>query len=120
MLTSARTFSGAEEFSYNLQQLKRATLVGEPTGGGANPGGTRQLTPYFSAFVPGGRAINPITKTNWEHTGVTPDVKVAATDALVTAQKMALAKLASETDPQRAKQLRASAAKLDQPRAASN
>jgi hypothetical protein len=95
VLTSPRTFSGAEEFSYNLQQLKRATLVGETTGGGANPGRGRQLTPYFSVFVPNGRAINPITKTNWEHTGVVPDVKVPAADALVTAQKMALDKLAA-------------------------
>ncbi|HEX9171813.1 MAG TPA: S41 family peptidase [Telluria sp.] len=121
VLTSPRTFSGGEEFSYNLKQLKRATLVGETTGGGANPGGTRQLTPHFSVFVPGGRAINPITKTNWEHTGVTPDVKVPASEALVTAQKLALSKLASETtDPQRAKSLRARAAELDQSPTASN
>jgi hypothetical protein len=115
VLTSPRTFSGAEEFSYNLQQLKRATLVGETTGGGANPGGSRQLTPYFSAFVPSGRAINPITKTNWEHTGVVPDVKAPAADALRVAQKMALEKLASEArDPQRAQTLRARVAELEQ------
>jgi hypothetical protein len=113
VLTGPRTFSGAEEFSYNLQQLKRATLVGATTGGGANPGRTRQLSPYFTVFVPNGRAINPITKTNWEHTGVVPDVKVAAPDALVSAQKMALEKLASaERDPQRAQALRARLAEL--------
>ena len=95
VLTSPRTFSGAEEFSYNLQQLKRATLVGETTGGGANPGRARQLTPNFSVFVPNGRAINPITKTNWEHTGVVPDVKVPSADALDTAQKLALDRLAA-------------------------
>jgi C-terminal processing protease CtpA/Prc len=113
VLTGPRTFSGAEEFSYNLKQLKRATLVGETTRGGANPGGTRQLSPHFSVFVPTGRAINPISKTNWEGTGVTPDVKVAAADALVSAQKMALEKLAAgETDPQKAQLLRARLAEL--------
>ncbi|HEU4374339.1 MAG TPA: S41 family peptidase [Telluria sp.] len=114
VLTSPRTFSGGEEFSYNLQQLKRATLIGETTGGGANPGAGRQLNPHFTVFVPSGRAINPITKTNWEHTGVVPHVKVAASDALVTAQKMALEQLASAaTDPQRAASLRARGAELD-------
>ena len=113
LLHGPRTFSGAEEFSYNLQQLKRATLIGETTRGGANPGGMRQLTPHFSVFVPSGRAINPISKINWEGTGVTPDVKVAAADALVTAQKMALAKLAAdERDPQKAQVLRARLAEL--------
>lgn len=95
VLTSAKTFSGGEEFSNNLKVLQRATLIGETTGGGANPGGSRQLTPYFSAFIPGGRAINPITKTNWEHTGVTPHVQVTAADALAVAQKMAKEKLAA-------------------------
>jgi hypothetical protein len=115
VLTSKRTFSGAEEFSYNLQQLKRATLIGETTGGGANPGGSRQLSPYFTVFVPNGRAINPITKTNWEHTGVVPDVKVPAPDALVTAQKIALEKLAAVAkEPQRAASLRARIAQLEQ------
>ncbi|MES2757920.1 MAG: S41 family peptidase [Pseudomonadota bacterium] len=113
VLTGPKTFSGGEEFSYNLQQLKRATLVGETTGGGANPGGVRQLSPHFSVFVPGGRAINPISKTNWEGTGVTPDVKVAAADALVTAQKMALEKLAAaERDPQKTQLLRTRLAEL--------
>lgn len=113
VLTGPRSFSGAEEFSYNLQQLKRATLIGERTRGGANPGGTLQLTPHFSVFVPRGRAINPISKINWEGTGVTPDVKVAAADALMTAQKMALEKLAAdERDPQKAQLLRARQAEL--------
>jgi hypothetical protein len=114
VLTSGKTFSGAEEFSYNLQQLKRATLVGSTTRGGANPGWGRQLNPNFSVFVPNGRAINPITRTNWEGTGVTPDVKVVADDALLTAQKLALQKLAAgATDPQRVQILRARLAELD-------
>lgn len=92
VLTSGRTFSGAEEFSYNLKNLKRATLVGETTGGGANPGGGNRLNAHFGAFIPTGRAVSPITKTNWEGTGVEPDVKVPAEQALRTAQVMALKK----------------------------
>lgn len=94
VLTSRRTFSGAEEFSYNLKNLKRATLVGETTGGGAHPGDMVKVATHFHVFIPGGRAINPITKTNWEGTGVEPDVKVPADDALRTAQVMALKPIA--------------------------
>ncbi|WP_187271512.1 S41 family peptidase [Massilia arenae] len=93
VLTSKKTFSGAEEFSYNMQQLKRGTLVGETTGGGAHPGGMHRLHPHVSVFIPTGRAINPISKSNWEGTGVIPDVPVAADDALRTAERLALTAL---------------------------
>src|ERR1044072_6494109 len=92
VLTSKRTFSGAEEFTYNLKNLKRATIIGETTGGGAHPGGGFRITEHFGMFVPTGRAISPITKTNWEGTGVTPDVAVPADQALVVARLMALKK----------------------------
>ncbi|HEX8290461.1 MAG TPA: S41 family peptidase [Pyrinomonadaceae bacterium] len=97
VLTSGYTFSGAEEFSYNLKNLKRATLVGETTGGGANPGGGHRLTAHFGAFIPTGRAVSPVTRTNWEGTGVEPDVKVPADQALRTAQVMALKKAVEKT-----------------------
>jgi hypothetical protein len=97
VLTSNYTFSGAEEFTYNLKNLKRATIIGETTGGGANPGGGNRLTEHFGAFIPSGRAVSPITKTNWEGTGVEPDVKVAADQALKTAQVMALKKAVEKT-----------------------
>ncbi len=97
VLTSKRTFSGAEEFSYNLKTHKRATLIGETTGGGAHPGEQRKVGSHFRAFIPTGRAINPITKTNWEGTGVEPDVKVDAADALRVAQLRALAPLLART-----------------------
>jgi len=93
VLTSSRTFSGAEEFSYNLKMLKRATIIGETTGGGAHPVSGRRIDDHFIIGVPGARAINPISKTNWEGVGVEPDVKVAAADALTTAQKMATEKV---------------------------
>ncbi|HKY46074.1 MAG TPA: S41 family peptidase, partial [Pyrinomonadaceae bacterium] len=100
VLTSKRTFSGAEEFTYNLKNLKRATIIGETTGGGAHPGGMFRMHQHFGAFVPTGRAINPITKTNWEGTGVTPDVTVPADQALLVARLTALKKsLTSLTNP---------------------
>jgi hypothetical protein len=88
VLTSSRTFSGAEEFSYNLKALKRATIVGETTGGGAHPVSDRRIDDHFTIGVPGARAINPITHTNWEGVGVEPDVKVPAPEALATAQRL--------------------------------
>ena len=92
VLTSKRTFSGAEEFTYNLKNLKRATIIGETTGGGAHPGGGFRISEHFGMFVPTGRAISPITKTNWEGTGVTPDISVPADQALAVARLMALKK----------------------------
>ncbi|HET7614930.1 MAG TPA: S41 family peptidase [Gemmatimonadaceae bacterium] len=89
VLTSARTFSGAEEFAYDLQTQKRATIVGETTGGGANPGGPVRLPYDLTVFVPTGRAINPVTRTNWEGVGVKPDVTAAGDDALDVALGMA-------------------------------
>jgi retinol-binding protein 3 len=88
VLTSSRTFSGAEEFTYNLKSLKRATIVGETTGGGAHPVRGERIDDRFMIGVPFARAINPITKTNWEGTGVAPDVKVPAADALAEALRL--------------------------------
>jgi hypothetical protein len=90
VLTSSRTFSGAEEFTYNLKNLKRATIVGETTGGGAHLVAGRRINDHFSIGVPSGRPINAVTKTDWEGAGVEPDVKVAADNALKTAHLLAL------------------------------
>ncbi len=90
VLTSGSTFSAAEEFSYNLKHLERATLVGQTTGGGAHPGGSVVATDRFMVWVPTGRAINPITNTNWEGTGVSPHIETPAADALDIAYKNAL------------------------------
>ncbi len=114
VLTSRRTFSGAEEFCYNLQTRKRGTIVGETTGGGANPGGTLRIDANFEAFIPGGRAINPITNTNWEGVGVKPDVECSADQALTTAHALAVGKLLETTkDEERARALRWGKAALD-------
>ena len=105
VLTSGRTFSGAEECTYNLQTQKRATIVGETTGGGAHPGGMVRLGDRFIAFVPTGRAINPVTKTNWEGTGVKPDVACSADTALETAHELAVKKLLETAKDEDARRL---------------
>jgi hypothetical protein len=89
VLTSSRTYSAAEEFTYDLKQLKRATIIGETTGGGAHPVGPMVINDDFFVNVPQGRAINPITKTNWEGVGVVPHIRVSADQALIKAQELA-------------------------------
>jgi len=93
VLTAKRTFSGAEEFAFDLKTQKRATIVGETTGGGAHPVSGHVVADYFNVGVPFAKSLDPVTKTNWEGTGVEPDVKVAAADALETAEKLALEKI---------------------------
>ena len=89
VLTSSYTFSAAEEFTYNLKHLERATVIGEVTGGGAHPGGPSVINDDFFVNVPRGRAINPITKTNWEGVGVIPHIEVDSEDALEKAIELA-------------------------------
>ena len=90
VLTSGRTFSAAEEFSYNLKCLGRTLIVGEKTGGGAHPGGRVPVDEDFAVWIPMGRAINPITGTNWEGTGVEPDIAVPVNVAKEMAHMLAL------------------------------
>jgi C-terminal processing protease CtpA/Prc len=89
VLTSRGTFSGAEAFAYELQALKRATVVGEVTGGGGHIVHGVRVDDRFRLIVPIARPINPITKTDWEGTGVVPDVNVPAAQALDVAKKLA-------------------------------
>ena len=98
ILTSNSTFSGAEELAYDLKNLKRATIIGQRTGGGANPGGFIKMTDHFALFVPFGRAINPITKSNWEEVGVEPDTIIHTKLALYKAQQIAMLHSISTTD----------------------
>ena len=98
VLTSSYTFSGAEEFTYNLKNLKRATIIGETTGGGAHPVEPHTFPELgIMAIVPFGRAINPISGTNWEGTGITPHIEVPADKAMDTAYLEALKKLKKKT-----------------------
>jgi retinol-binding protein 3 len=101
VLISGLTFSAAEEFAYSLKSLKRATIVGETSGGGAHQYESHQVKGYPVVMsLPHGRSVNPITGTNWEGTGVEPDIAVAAPDALAVAHTSALdAVAAKSTDP---------------------
>jgi hypothetical protein len=93
VLTSNETGSGAEAFAYDLQQMKRGTIIGGSTWGGANPGSVFAIDQHFEVFVPTGAAVNPISKTNWDGVGVKPDVAVDPKEALEIARRMALGKL---------------------------
>ncbi len=93
VLTSTRTFSGAEQFCYDLKMLKRATLIGETTGGAAHAGVFHRIDDHFGMGIPETKPINPFSKTDWADTGVEPDIKVKAADALETAVKLAETKL---------------------------
>jgi hypothetical protein len=96
ILTSAYTFSGAEGVAYRFKVLKRATIVGERTGGGANAGGVRDVAPFFRVYMPMGRPVDPDTGTNWEGTGVEPDIETSAREALAVAHIAALEALREE------------------------
>jgi C-terminal processing protease CtpA/Prc len=90
VLTSSKTFSAAEEFAYNLKSRARATIIGELTRGGAHPGGLVRLHEHVEVFIPSARSVNPVTGTNWEGTGVEPDVAVPADKAQAVAYVAAL------------------------------
>ncbi|MEV4138303.1 S41 family peptidase [Dactylosporangium sp. NPDC049742] len=90
VLTSSFTFSGGEEFAYDLKALGRATLIGEVTRGGAHPTERFPVSPTLEVAVPNARSVNPVTGTNWEGTGVVPDIAVAAGEALTVAHRKAL------------------------------
>ena len=95
VLTSARTFSGGEDFAYGMQAQKRGTLIGEITGGGSNPIGWYSVGNDIAVSIPTSRTTNFITKTNWEHVGVKPDIAVPAAQALQTAHVAILRNLVS-------------------------
>jgi hypothetical protein len=108
VLTSDYTFSGAEEFTYNLKNMERATIIGDTTGGGAHP---IDIKPFpnlnCGMSLPFGRAVNPITGTNWEGTGIAPHITVPQEQALDVAYMEALKKLEQKTeDPDRKAQFK--------------
>jgi hypothetical protein len=89
ILTSSRTYSGAEQFSYDLRMLKRAMLIGETTGGASHDGVLHNLDDHFAVGIPEHRPVNPFSDRDWAITGIEPDVKVKAVDALAAAEKLA-------------------------------
>jgi hypothetical protein len=107
VLTSARTFSGGEECAYDFQTQKRAVLVGQTTGGGANAGDRFSLGHGMVVNIPTARAINPVTHTNWEHVGVKPDIEAPAAQAQQVAYVAILRTLSDQAaDPEQAQHLR--------------
>jgi C-terminal processing protease CtpA/Prc len=95
MILSCRSFTvqRAEQFSYDLKQLKRAILIGETTRGGAHAGAFHRIDDHFGMGIPEEKAINPYGTADWEGVGVEPDVKVKAADALEIARELAESKL---------------------------
>ncbi len=99
VLISGETASGCEDLAYALKNAGRATLIGETTAGAAHAGSPKRLTEHFMMFVPTGRPVSPVTHTDWEGVGVTPDVKTPAAKALKVAQVAALKSIiAAEAD----------------------
>ena len=90
VLTSKVTFSGGEMFANVLQTRQRATVIGEKTDGGAHAGASYRLHPHFEVFIPIGRTINPLTGTDWEGSGVTPNISVPQHQAFRVAYELAL------------------------------
>lgn len=88
ILVGPRTASAGEDFAYTMQALKRATVVGKPTWGGANPMSMHRIGGDFVAQIPGARSISPITGTNWEGVGVIPDIEAEHARALSVAHKL--------------------------------
>lgn len=106
VLTSRETFSGGEELAYDLQQSGRGTVVGERTAGGAHPRIGIPVHPNLELSVPVARPVHPLTGTNWEGTGVRPDLPCSVADALGTAHRAALARVAEHGAPLAAREAR--------------
>jgi hypothetical protein len=103
VLTSSGTFSAGEAFAYILQSYKKATIIGEQTGGGANVGDLIRLNDHFVMNLPVGRPVSPITKNNWDGVGVKPDIEISKEKALTTAHIIALEKLIETSTDEKVK-----------------
>jgi retinol-binding protein 3 len=96
ILVSDETISAAEGFAYDLQSVKRAVVIGQPTAGAAHPAFDYRLGEHFTLTIPTSRYVNAVTGTDWEGKGVTPDVAVPNEQALQTAELIALQKLIAD------------------------
>ena len=88
ILTSSRTISAAEQFTYDLKMLKRAMLVGETTAGGGHAANLHSVGDHFYVGTIKVRAINPYAKRDWNEMGIEPDFKVNASDAVHAALRL--------------------------------
>ena len=89
ILTSDKTMSAAEQFTYNMKALKRATIIGERTAGEAHAADFHSIGDNFYLGTVETKSINPYSKYDWNGTGIEPDVKVKASDALEAAVTLA-------------------------------
>ncbi len=109
VLTSNRTFSGGEAFAYDLQQFKKAVVIGDTTRGGAHPTEFVRLNQSFACGIPYARPVNTVSKTNWEHVGVKPDINIhpdrALTEAHLTAVRSLMANVKENGDRMKLEQL---------------
>jgi hypothetical protein len=97
VLTGSGTFSAAEEFTYNLKVLNRATIIGQNTAGAAHGTFERSATNGVVIYIPYSRIINSITKTDWEYSGVIPDINIGSEKALEVAQEKIFEELIKTT-----------------------
>ena len=93
ILTSSTTISAAEQFTYDLKMLKRATIVGEVTAGGAHAGVWHRIDDHYGVAIPENRSVNPYGQADWEAVGIQPDIKVPASGALEAALRQAQSKI---------------------------
>jgi len=102
VLTSATTFSGGEQLAYDLQQLGRAVIIGEPTRGGGHAREGFRVHPHLEATISVAAAVSPVSGTSWEGTGVTPDIPTPAAQARDRAHRLALEQVITADGPQAA------------------
>uniref|UniRef100_A0A452UJU7 Retinol-binding protein 3 n=1 Tax=Ursus maritimus TaxID=29073 RepID=A0A452UJU7_URSMA len=87
ILLSHISGSAAEAFAHTMQDLQRATVIGEPTAGGALSVGIYQVgsSPLY-ASMPTQMALSASTGEAWDLAGVEPDITVPMSGALSTAR----------------------------------
>jgi C-terminal processing protease CtpA/Prc len=102
VLTSATTFSGGEQLAYDLQQLGRAVIIGEPTRGGGHAREGFRVHPHLEATISVAAAVSPVSGTSWEGTGVTPDIPTPAAQARDKAHRLAMEQVITADGPQAA------------------
>lgn len=90
VLTGSTSFSAAEWMAFSLQRLGRATVIGERTSGGAHPVTSLPIDDRFMLQVPFGQIRDPVKGEDFEGVGVSPDIVLPASEALLAAQKLLL------------------------------
>ena len=85
ILVSDRTYSSGEALAYHLQVRGRGRVIGQRTPGAADHVTPVNVTPEVRAILPEAYAVDAVTGSNWEGTGVRPDVETSPDDTEATA-----------------------------------